>query len=63
MWAVWWNPVVMELCAFWLCESCVVFVGLLVDFRWPANTLLRMGVLGAQDGVVSMVLSGPSLPA
>ena len=45
MWAVWWNSrggtVVMELCAFWLCESCVVFVGLLVGllvgFRWASG--------------------------
>ena len=26
----------------------VLFVG----FRWPVNTILRMGVLEAQDGVV-----------
>ena len=27
----------MELCAFWLCESSVVFVGLLVGFRWTSG--------------------------
>ena len=26
--------------------------GLPVDFQWPVNTRLRMGVLEAQDGVV-----------
>ena len=49
------------------CERCVVFVGLLVGFRWPANTLLRIGVLGAQDRVIvgvvwplpSSLASGP----
>ena len=29
----------MELCAFWLCESCVVFVGLLMGFRWTSGGL------------------------
>ena len=47
----------MELCAFRLRESCVVFAGLLVGFWCPANTLLRMGVLEAQDGVVSVFWS------
>ena len=36
--------------------------GLLVDFRWPVNTLLEMGVLEAEDGaivgVVRLLLSG-----
>ena len=44
-----------ELCAFWPCGSCVVFVGLLVGFLWisgPVNTLLEMGVLEAQGGAV-----------
>ena len=31
------GTVVMELCAFWLYESCVVFVGLLVGFRWTSG--------------------------
>ena len=29
--------VVMALCAFWLCGSCVVFVGLLVGFWWTSG--------------------------
>ena len=37
---------------FGLVESCVVFVGLFVDFQWPVNTLLEMGVLEAQGGAV-----------
>ena len=41
---------------------CGIACGLPVDFRWPANTLLRMGVLEAQDsivvGVVCPLLSG-----
>ena len=42
-----------ELCAFWPCGSCVVFLGLfVVDFRWPVNTLLEMGVPEAQGGAV-----------
>ena len=43
-------------------KSCVVFVGLLVGFQWPANTLLRMWSLPeVQDGVVvGMVWPLPS---
>ena len=33
MWAMW----MMELSAFWLYESCVVFVGLLVGFQWTSS--------------------------
>ena len=35
-----------------LCSFCGIASGLPVVFRWPANTLLRMGILEAQDGVV-----------
>ena len=39
----------------------MVFVGLLVGFRWPVNTSLRMGFLEALDGdVVGVVWSLPS---
>ena len=31
------GTVMMELCAFWSYESCVVFVGLLVGFRWTSG--------------------------
>ena len=45
-------------------RSCLVFVGLLVGFRWTFGgqpTLLRMGVLEAQDGaVVGVVWPLPS---
>ena len=44
MWAVW--------------VVCIVeFVGLwVVDFWWPVNTLLEMGVLEAEDGAVMGVV-------
>ena len=41
----------MELLALWkLCGFCGVACELLVDFQWPVDTSLRMGVLEAQDG-------------
>ena len=50
----------MKLCALGITEAC----GLPVDFWWPINTLLRMGVLETQDGGVVGVIcplsaSGP----
>ena len=44
----------MELCAFWRCESCVI---LLVGFRWTSSgQSTERGVLEAQDGVVMGVV-------
>ena len=48
----------MVVCAFWLA---VWFLWDSGGCRWLANTLLRIGVLEAQDGVVVGV-SGSSLP-
>ena len=52
MWAVWWNSRDGVVCILALWKLCG---GLLVDFLWPVNTSLRMGVLEAQNGVVSVV--------
>ena len=55
-----------SLCAFWPCGSMQcgfsgIVCGLLVDFRWPVNTWLRMGVLEAQD-VAAVGVTWPKLP-
>ena len=55
MWAVWQKGCEGVVCilAMWkLCGFCGIVYGLPVDFRWPVNTLLEMGVLEAQDGAV-----------
>ena len=55
MWAVWQKgrEGVVCLLALWkLCGFCGIVCGLPVDFRWPVDTLLEMGVLEAQDGAV-----------
>ena len=55
MWVVWWDGrdgVVCILAMWKLCGFCGIAYGLPVDFWWPVNISLRMGVLEAQDGVV-----------
>ena len=60
---MWWDGHDRVVCilAMWKqCGFCGIAYGLLVDFRWPVNISLRMGVLEVQDGVVGMVCPLPS---
>ena len=53
MWAEWWKGCQVFVCilALWMqCGFSGIVCGLPVDFRWPVNTWLRVGVLEAQDG-------------
>ena len=67
MWAVWWNSCDGVVCilALWkLCGFCGIACGLPVDFQWPVDISLRMGVLEALDGnVVGCGLAPPFRPS
>ena len=56
-WSCWSTVLTLrKLCTFW-----GIACRLPVDFWWPVNTSLRMGVLEAQDDLLG-VWSDPSLP-
>ena len=61
MWLVWQKGREGVVCILAMWKLCGIACGLPVDFWWPVNTLLEMGVLEAQGGaVVGMVRLIPS---